>query len=957
MDIKARSKAMREILTRLVERARGAIQVKVFGDKVILDEDVENWPRCDVLISFFSTDFPLDKAISYVKLRNPFCINDLPPQALLWDRRLVGAVLDHLQIPTPKRLEVSRDGGPQVDEELKRLMKSKLGVELGGFRVTPEVSLRRDGNAIIIDGKVLEKPFVEKPVSGEDHNVYIYFPGGGGRRLFRKVGNKSSDFDPSLNHPRTDGSYIYEEFIAVDSAEDIKVYTVGTDYFHAETRRSPVIDGVVRRNTEGKEMRHGLSRFNTHLSELEKSYAAKICQAFGQTVCGFDMLRCEGGKSCKVIDVNGWSFVKGNEPYYDKAAEILASLCMRVSASSGRPLPTAETPPQDSFTWRLKANVTVFRHADRTPKQKLKFNFPIGDPWTQPFVKLLNGEKEEIILREREQLKLVARAVEEAKALGACGEDLAKLTQLNNALFSKIDLPGTKAQLKPVYSKRQAGQARRLTKLTLVFKWGGEFTHSARYQSRDLGEYMKKDLSIMNKEALQNVKIYTSSERRVIASAEVFAATLMDHPPPFSYSVSSSPTPSSRSSQDDNSSSLSGHSKNGCYLRTTPPALIIRKDLLDDSNAAKDLMDDVKKRLKILLRPGEPEKRPGLTWPKSMKKEPVEVVKEVIELLSSFRAIMQRNFETMDVDKIQEQWCCGDEPWLFRERWEKLFEDFCDVEQRKFDPSRVSELYDTIKYCALHHRQFLFAIFGENAGQDKDHNQGQDRKLHELYGRAKALFDLVAPQEYGIEPDEKEEIGVLTSLPLLKNIVEDLEAARNDGGSSLTLYFTKESHIHTLVNLVLQSGLPIANRRIPELDYCVRFTRSFELYERNFGRSNSDKEYSIKLSLSEGAHSSNVLDSTLDGRHSLNVQPRRKLTQHLPYSLVIEKLSKHFGRLTEGEDTDTDTSLLETIQPQPRRHINFNDGSSDDTAQERSSVLEILEHQPPVLRTSIHQPG
>ncbi|KAF9568920.1 cortical actin cytoskeleton protein asp1 [Agrocybe pediades] len=904
MDIKARSKAMREILTRLVERARGSIEVKVFGDKVILDEDVENWPRCNVLISFFSTDFPLDKAISYVKLRKPFCINDLPPQALLWDRRLVGAVLDHLGVPTPKRLEVSRDGGPKVEPELIEIIKNKLGLTLGGFSVTPEVTLREDGDAIIVDGVAMEKPFVEKPVSGEDHNVYIYFRGGGGRRLFRKVGNKSSELDPSLNHPRTDGSYIYEQFIDVDNSEDIKVYTVGREYTHAETRKSPVVDGVVRRNTEGKEI-----RFITRLTEEEKLWADKICEGFGQRVCGFDMLRCENGRKSQVIDVNGWSFVKGNETYYDKAADILAALCMRVSSSLVGPLPPEQVPSQETPTWLLKANVTVFRHADRTPKQKLKFNFPIGEPWTQPFVTLLNGETEEIILREKEQLSWIATAIEEARSLGADGEELNKLTQLSNALFSKIDLPGTKAQLKPVYSKRQFGQMRKLTKLTLVFKWGGEFTHSARYQSRDLGENLKKDISIMNKEVLHNVKIFTSSERRVIASAEIFAAALLDPQHP-SYSVPSS-----------NSSRMSMDSKNSGFVNKNLPAqqqqqpdqaplkLIVRKDLLDDSNAAKDLMDDVKKRLKILLRPGESEKRPELTWPKSMKKEPVEVVKEVIELLSSFRDTMRRNFETLDVDKIQERWCCGDEPWLFRERWEKLFEDFCDVEQKKFDPSRVSELYDTIKYCALHHRTFLFAIFDEHGRTDPQQHP-HDRKIHELYSRAKALFDLVAPQEYGIDPDEKEEIGVLTSLPLLRNVVSDLEAARNNGESSLTLYFTKESHIHTLVNLVLLSGLPIANRRIPELDYASHIT--FELYERNHGRGNSDKEYSIRLSLSEGAHSSNVLDSTLDARHSLNVQPRRKLTQHLPYSLVIEKLSKHFDRLT-AEDDNAPEGPFETI--------------------------------------------
>ncbi|KAJ3801622.1 histidine phosphatase superfamily-domain-containing protein [Lentinula aff. detonsa] len=915
MDVKARSRAMREILIRIVERSRGTIEVKVFGDKVILDEDVENWPRCDILISFFSTDFPLDKAISYVKLRNPFCINDLIPQALLWDRRLVAAVLDHLKVPTPRRLEVSRDGGPKIDDILRDLMKQKLGIVLGGYRVTPEVALREDGDAIIIDGNVLEKPFVEKPVSGEDHNVYIYFRGGGGRRLFRKVGNKSSELDSTLNHPRTDGSYIYEQFIDVDNSEDIKVYTVGKDFTHAETRKSPVVDGVVRRNTEGKEI-----RFITRLTDEERAWASRICEGFGQRVCGYDMLRCDNGHSSQVIDVNGWSFVKGNESYYDRAAEILASLCMQVSSSPSRALPTTETTAEEAPTWLIKANVTVFRHADRTPKQKLKFNFPIGEVWTQPFVKLLNGETEEIILREKEQLTKIASAVEESKGLGASGEELAKLTQLNSALFSKIDLPGTKAQLKPVYSKKQAGHARSLTKLTLVFKWGGEFTHAARYQSRDLGENMKKDISIMNREVLQNVTIFTSSERRVIASAEIFAAALLDHQTNYSTasSNSNSSSRSSRSSTDGPSTPSNNLycNKNVLSRQNTsaPFQLIVRKDLLDDSNAAKDLMDNVKKRLKILLRPGEPEKRPELTWPKSMKKEPVEVVREVIQLLSSFRDIMRRNFDTMDVGKIQERWCCGDEPWLFRERWEKLFEDFCDVEQKKFDPSRVSELYDTIKYCALHHRTFLFSIFNERETQDPQ--QPQDRRLHELYGRAKALFDLVAPQEYGIDPDEKEEIGVLTSLPLLQNVVRDLEAARNNGESSLTLYFTKESHIHTLVNLVLTSGLPIANRRIPELDYCSHIT--FELYERNHGRGKSDKEYSIKLSLSEGAHSSNVLDSTLDARHSLNVQQRRKLTQHLPYSLVIEKLSKHFHRLKDEDiDTGPEFETVEAIAPIP----------------------------------------
>ncbi|BGO99739.1 inositol hexakisphosphate and diphosphoinositol-pentakisphosphate kinase [Rhodotorula toruloides] len=870
MDRKARSRPMRNILSRLL--ATGKFEITVFGDKVILDEDIENWPVCDFLISFYSDGFPIDKAIAYVELRKPVCVNDLPLQKIFWDRRVVLQILDKIGVPTPKRLECNRDGGPQLDKSIADQIQQSLGIRVDKPRPTSEFALL-DDDTIEVDGNTMLKPFVEKPVSGENHNINIYFPkrkGGGARRLFRKVGNQSSALEPNMTMPRTDASYIYEQFVDVENAEDIKVYTLGPNFVHAETRKSPVVDGIVRRNTEGKEI-----RFICQLTDAEKKIARDISIAFKQNICGFDMLRANG--KSYVIDVNGWSFVKGNDFYYDKCAEILTNFCLRKMPSLPKPV-SDNTDKRREKSWTLKSTICVARHGDRTPKCKLKFKFKGKDEWTAPLMGLLQGRSTEIILRDPVQLQYIADAAEQAILIP--GADLEQLEQLRKIIEKKKNTIGTKAQLKPSFKEEVCET------LAVVVKWGGEFTHAARYQARDLAENMRKDYTIMNKTLLEHTNVYTSSERRVVATAEIFTTAFLDE--------RERPTGEQQTHQ-----------------------LIIRKDLLDDSNAAKEEMEKVKKKLKTLCRPGL-HVRPEFAWP-AKEKDPFEVVKETIELMKSLRETMNENWHSLAVENIQPRWCCGEYPYLFRERWEGLFADWCDVSLEKFDPSRVSELYDSLKYDALHNRVFLETIFTKNGSRPSSidsrsaleatsSDNGPPRQLRELYKRAKLLFDLIAPQEYGIERSEKEIIGLLTSLPLLEQIVRNLRGTKESEYPSANFYFTKESHIHTLVNLVTLSDLPIVMPHVPELDYMSYI--SFEVYERSKGDS---KELSVRVTLSEGAHSA-VLDASLDAKHALQVQPRRALTDYISLDRVIGILERH-SKKAETLHLTKSTTKLEGFLP------------------------------------------
>ena len=149
------------------------------------------------------------------------------------------------------------------------------------------------------------------------------------------------------------------------------------------------------------------------------------------------------------------------------------------------------------------------------------------------------------------------------------------------------------------------------------------------------------------------------------------------------------------------------------------------------------------------------------------------------------------------------------------------------------------------------------------------------------------------------------EIGLLTSLPLLKEIVQDLEEMQASDDAKGFFYFTKESHIYTLLNCILEGGIETKIKRssIPELDYLSQIC--FELYESETKDPMSDPAttragveatftYSIRITISPGCHVLDPLDVQLDSRHCIGCAPRRSLTAHGDWKKVIETLRAKF---------------------------------------------------------------
>ena len=220
---------------------------------------------------------------------------------------------------------------------------------------------------------------------------------------------------------------------------------------------------------------------------------------------------------------------------------------------------------------------------------------------------------------------------------------------------------------------------------------------------------------IINRSLLDDVKMYSSSERRVLSTAHIFAEKFLE-----------------------------------IDLSPAKDLITISKEMLDDSNAAKEQMDSVKSRLQAILNrqedyeflnnvitnshggfnnllsssavssphilgingnglttpspysittsssssttdlssysplpsavltPAPPtpsrtlstsagvNRNYGFFGPPRGLGNPADLVDEVIDLMSQLRLIMNNNFKEKDVGNIQTKWCCFENPGLFK---------------------------------------------------------------------------------------------------------------------------------------------------------------------------------------------------------------------------------------------------------------------------------------------------
>ncbi|XP_050655349.1 inositol hexakisphosphate and diphosphoinositol-pentakisphosphate kinase 1 isoform X6 [Macaca thibetana thibetana] len=527
-------------------------------------------------------------------------------------------------------------------------------------------------------------------------------------------------------------------------------------------------------------------------------------------------------------------------------------------------------PTTSGTMMELRCVIAIIRHGDRTPKQKMKME--VKHPRFFALFEKHGGYKTgKLKLKRPEQLQEVLDITRlllaelEKEPGGEIEEKTGKLEQLKSVLEMYGHFSGINRKVQLTYyphGVKASNEGQDLQRealapsLLLVLKWGGELTPAGRVQAEELGRAFRCmypggqgdyagfpgcGLLRLHSTFRHDLKIYASDEGRVQMTAAAFAKGLL---------------------------ALEGE--------LTPILVQMVKSanmngLLDsDGDSLSSCQHRVKARLHHILQqdaPFGPEDYDQLAPTRSISllnsmtiiQNPVKVCDQVFALIENLTHQIRERMQ--DPRSVDLQLYHSETLELMLQRWSKLERDFRQKSGR-YDISKIPDIYDCVKYDVQHNGSLGL--------------QG----TAELLRLSKALADVVIPQEYGISREEKLEIAVGFCLPLLRKILLDLQRTHEDESVNklhplysrgvlspgrhvrTRLYFTSESHVHSLLSVFRYGGLLDETQdaqwqraldylsAISELNYMTQIV--IMLYEDNTQDPLSEERFHVELHFSPG---------------------------------------------------------------------------------------------------------
>lgn len=500
----------------------------------------------------------------------------------------------------------------------------------------------------------------------------------------------------------------------------------------------------------------------------------------------------------------------------------------------------------------------------------------------------------------------------------------------------------------------------------MILKYGGVLTHAGRKQAEELGRYFRNNMYPSEGPGLlrlhstyrHDLKIYSSDEGRVQMSAAAFAKGLLD--------LEGELTPILVSLVSKDSSMLDGLQDGTAEINEAKAQLhdiIISSKVANgnepvefpwmvdgagvSTNAAQLLSDlaQLTKEITAQVKLLSDDENEEVATDGDSPNHPYDQAKALWRT-------------AIDMDRIAAGLPCGSESFLLMfARWKKLERDLYNERKRRFDTTQIPDLYDSCKYDLLHNSHLnlkglndLFKIsqlladgvipneYGINPKQKLKigskiarrllgkilidlHNTRREitivaaesstchdptiisctkRKERSYYdGVRKEDFEISSTNEKSIDIESHKETKYCLD-PKYANVMEPERRVRT------RLYFTSESHIHSLMNVLRycyldeslngEESLICKNAldhlfRTKELDYMSYIVlRMFENTEMPL---EDPKRFRIEMTFSRGAdisclESAHEKDPFLLDDHTIQLMEPEKLQEVGSY-LTLDK--------------------------------------------------------------------